>query len=172
MTMSYQQPQGSPHQQYPPPYQPPPQQQPPQQPPKKRRNWPWIVGMIVLAFIVLGVVAAITNPNPTGSATATETAGAPATAAAKAPAKPAGPAGTMNDGVYQVGVDVQAGRYKTTGPPADNPMNMCYWSRASNDSGEFEAIIANGTPQGPGSLSVKRGEFVELSGGCTWTKVA
>jgi hypothetical protein len=77
----------------------------------------------------------------------------------------------MADGVCQVGVDVQGGRYKTPGPPADSVVEMCYWSRNKNDSGEFEAVIANGVLQGPGSVSVKRGEFIELSGGCAWSKV-
>lgn len=143
------------------------------QPPKKRRSaWTWILatlGAIVGVFIVLGIIAASTNQVSTSSSdtSASETA----EVAAETPAKPTGPARSMSDGVYQVGVDVQAGRYKTAGPSADAPIPNCYWQRATDDSGEFESIIANGNVQGPGSLSIKKGEFVEMSGGCKWTKV-
>jgi hypothetical protein len=164
MTMSYPQqpgPHGQPYPAYPPPAPPTP---------KKSRSWPWIVAAVLAVFIGIGIVANDTNPasSPSGEPQADT---APATAAAKAPAKPAGPAGTMDVGVYQVGVDVQAGRYKTPGPPTDDPMDMCFWSRNSNDSGEFEAVIANGIVEGPGSVTVNRGEFVEITGACSWTKV-
>jgi hypothetical protein len=58
----------------------------------------------------------------------------------------------MSGGVYQVGVDVQPGQLE-------------------NDSGDFDAIIANGYTDGSGSVTVNAGEFVELHGDWTWTKV-
>ena len=76
----------------------------------------------------------------------------------------------LENGTYQVGVDVDPGRYKTAGPPKDSILEMCTWSRNKNDSGEFNAIIANGLTQGPGSITIKDKEFVELSGDCVWKK--
>jgi hypothetical protein len=93
-----------------------------------------------------------------------------AAVATVAPAAPAGPATTVGDGTYEVGVDLEPGRYKTAGPSQSSIIPMCYWARHKDDSGEFRSIIANQNLQGPGSVTVKAGEFVEFSGGCTWTK--
>lgn len=87
-----------------------------------------------------------------------------------APPAPAGPATTVGNGTYEVGVDLEPGRYKTAGPSQSSIVPMCYWARHKDDSGEFRSIIANDNLQGPGSLTVKAGEFVEFSGDCTWTK--
>jgi hypothetical protein len=95
---------------------------------------------------------------------------ATATAVTVAPAAPSGPAATVADGTHQVGVDIAPGRYKTAGPDQSSIIPNCYWQRAKNDSGEFSAIIANQNLQGPGSVTVKDGEFVTFNGGCTWTK--
>jgi hypothetical protein len=84
-----------------------------------------------------------------------------------APAKPAGPATRIGDGTYEVGVDMAAGRYKTTG---DGSIGLCYWERAKDDSGDLGSIISNDLFRGPGSVTVKNGEFAKLSGGCVWTK--
>ena len=91
-----------------------------------------------------------------------------------APVEPApvasGPATTVSDGTYQVGTDMTPGRYKTAGPDGSGALDMCYVSRNKDDSGEFDAIIANQIVEGPGSVTVNDGEFAEFSGGCTWTK--
>lgn len=76
----------------------------------------------------------------------------------------AGPATSFSDGTYQVGVDIAPGRYKTSGAPASG-LGICYWERDRNDSGEFSAIISNDVFKGPGSVTVKNGEFAKLSGG-------
>ncbi|BBG04107.1 MULTISPECIES: hypothetical protein [Pseudonocardia] len=81
-----------------------------------------------------------------------------------------GPATTVSDGIYEVGVDMAAGRYKTPGPGTDSFVGMCYLERASDDLGELDSIIANDNIQGPSSLTVNDGEFAKFSGGCTWTK--
>lgn len=76
---------------------------------------------------------------------------------------------TVGEGVYQVGTDLPPGRYRTSGPDADDIMPMCYWARLSADDGEFDSIIANGNPAGRASLTVKRSDrFVEFTGSCTW----
>lgn len=51
-------------------------------------------------------------------------------------------------------------------------MDMCYWSRNKDASGEFGSIITNGIVEGPARVTVKTGEYLDVSGGCTWTKVA
>jgi hypothetical protein len=88
------------------------------------------------------------------------------------PTQAAGPATTMGSGVYQVGVDVQAGRYKTPGPPEGDVLGMCSWTRNKDDSGETESTISGGMLQGPGSVTINEGEFIELIGSCEWTRVA
>lgn len=100
------------------------------------------------------------------------------TAAPPVPAAPApppapvetGPASSVSDGTYQVGVDVVAGRYKTDGPGSTSIMDSCYLQRSKDDSGEFGSIIANDNVTGPSSVTVKKGEFVTFRGGCTWTR--
>src|SRR5690606_13297672 len=77
----------------------------------------------------------------------------------------------LGDGLWEVGVDIKAGRYKTT-VPADS--YNCYVARHKDDSGEFESIIANENYE-PGarvSVKVKKGEWLELSGcGDAWKRV-
>jgi hypothetical protein len=146
-------------------------------PVKPRRRWPWVLAVVgaLIVGVLIGGAGDTTRPTAApGSApaaTVTVTAGAPApgtvTAPAPAPTSAApDPGGTIGDGTHHVGEDMKAGRWKTTGPTTGMP---CYWARLKNDSGDFQAIITNGTPTGPASLTVKAGEFVEFSGGCVWT---
>ena len=172
MAMSY--PQQPHHQQHPQAYPPPPAPPTPPTRPKWFKTTLVILGFV--AVFVIGVAAGSGTDSGSTSARETVTVTAPADDAPSAetaqveapPAKPAGPARTMESGVYQVGVDVQAGQYKTTG--SENGIG-CYWARLKNDSGEFDAIISNGNLEGPGSFTINDGEFVELNGDCTWTKV-
>ena len=77
----------------------------------------------------------------------------------------------LGDGLWEVGVDIKAGRYKTT-VPADS--YNCYVARHKDDSGELESIIANENYE-PGarvSVKVKKGEWLELKGcGDAWKRV-
>lgn len=156
----------------------PPQHQPPTPPPaappaSKAKTWLWIIG--VIGAFVLGIAAGAAGNTNSSSAptTVTVTAGNPAvpTPVENEPPAPAGPATTMGPGTYQVGIDVQAGQYKTPGPKDTGPLGGCYWARLKNDSGEFDALISNANLNGPGSVTVNEGEFIELNGDCTWTKV-
>lgn len=159
------------------------QWQPPHTP-KKTRKWPWVAAGAV-ALLVIIVVASNSQTSTSQAASAspttsyqytgplvspTYTAAPVAPPAPVAAPEPAGPATTVSDGTYEVGPDMVAGRYKTPGPDGSSALDMCYWSRNKNDSGEFGSIIANDIVKGPGSVTVKNGEFVEFSGGCTWTK--
>jgi len=46
----------------------------------------------------------------------------------------------MEEGTYEIGVDAQPGRYKTTVPQNSTG---CYWERTKDDSGDMDSIIAN-----------------------------
>jgi hypothetical protein len=145
------------------------------QPAKKPRRWPWVLG-IVAAFVVgTGVGGAGSRtPAPSYATPAPQPPAAPAQAApavVEAPAARSGPATSIGDcSGCEVGVDLEPGRYKTAGPDQSSIIPMCYWKRATNDSGELNAIISNQNIRGPGAVTVKNGEFIEFSGGCTWTK--
>lgn len=71
-------------------------------------------------------------------------------------------AGTAGQG------EIPAGRLKTSGPTSSSVVDSCYWERARDDSGEFRSIITNDNISGPGSVTVKKGEFLKLSGSCVW----
>lgn len=145
---------------------------PPEPPakPKSKRRWV-IVGSIAAAIIVLSIAAANTTPEGTQStAPAVSPVPAAPASAEPPPSVPAGPATEIKDGVYQVGQDMAPGRYKTEGPGTTSFAPFCYYQRAKDDSAELTSIIANNNLQGPGSVTVKDGEFFTATGGCTWTK--
>ncbi|MHC1558024.1 hypothetical protein ACR9E3_03665 [Actinomycetospora sp. C-140] len=140
--------------------------------PKRRRRWPWVVGALLLLLII---IASTSN----GTATTTPTAAAPVAAPASSVASPSaaepvpassGPATSFGDGTHVVGQDIEPGTYRTGGPAAGG-MGMCYWSRLRNTSGEFDAIIANGVPTGPSTVTIRSGDGAFETTGCgTWTK--
>jgi hypothetical protein len=95
-----------------------------------------------------------------------------------APSTPSAPStsatpdnGTIGDGTWVVGTDIQAGTWHTDGPGAGDP--VCHWTRESNLDGEPSSVIATGASQdGPDSVAVLGGDKAfTLSGGCTWTRV-
>jgi len=131
-------------------------------------------GIAIGALVVLGVVVAATGSpstpvRPDASRVVVSAPATTATTPTPAPA-PSGPAEVATSGTYEVGVDLAPGRYKTAGPDQSDYIPHCYYARRSDDSGELKSIIANDNLQGPGSVTVKRGEFVEFTGSCTWTK--
>jgi hypothetical protein len=77
---------------------------------------------------------------------------------------------TMEEGTYEIGVDAEPGRYKTTVP---EDSSNCYWARMKDDRGGLDSIIANDnvSPGARASVTVKSGEFFKSSGCGTWTKV-
>lgn len=67
---------------------------------------------------------------------------------------------SFSDGTYEVGVDIQPGKYKSPGG------DSCYWARLAKDQ---EDILDNDLTDGPTTFTVKPTDgFVELSR-CTWT---
>ena len=151
---------------YPPPgfYGPPQGFYPPPVPPKKKHRARtvvfWVIGIFV-ALIVLANLGASTTPMPPAPA-AVEAVPAPTE---QAPTQQA-PTGRYAAGVYEVGRDIQPGTYRT-----QNTNNeLGYWARLSDTSGEFSAIIANGTVNGPGVVTIKSTDAaVEFSGNMVWT---
>ena len=138
-----------------------------------------LLGLVITAVGAASAPAATTpaattpSSQPPGNVSVPTTAPqqrATTTAAAPASALPVGAATSVRDGTYEVGKDMATGRYKTAGPPKDAIIKDCYWQRTKDDSGELRSIISSGDTQGPGSVTVKAGEFFQTSGGCTWTK--
>lgn len=109
------------------------------------------------------------TPTPTTAAPTPETPKPATTPAPSKPAarKPATAPKISGDGEYLVGQDMKAGTYKTAGPSD----GLCYWERDKDSSGEFDSIIANGTPTGNGRVTVKKGEVFKTQGCDDWTEV-
>jgi hypothetical protein len=116
------------------------------------------------------------GPRPTVTVTETARAGAaPAptvtetVTATPKKAEPAGPATTFSgEGEYLVGEDIKPGTYKTAGPEGEFG---CYWERAKNASGEFDSIIANNNLEGPGRVTLNKGEYFKTNRCQEWKKV-
>ncbi|MEV4916191.1 hypothetical protein AB0K47_05185 [Streptomyces tirandamycinicus] len=102
------------------------------------------------------------DPEPAPTVTETVTAKPKKT---KAP----GPATSFSgEGEYLVGEDIKAGTYKTAGPDSEFG---CYWERAKDASGEFGSIIANNNLNGPGRVTLNRGEYFKTNGCQEWKQV-
>lgn len=136
----------------------------------------WIGGLIVVALLIGACSAAMSGgTRPAGNVgplSAAPPAPAIVTAAVQPPvvSTPAGPATAMGDGTYEVGPDIVAGKYKTPGTGGSGVLDSCYWARMKDDSGDLGSIIDNDNFNGPGVVSVKKGELLKLSGGCAWSK--
>lgn len=160
-------------------------------PAPRRRRWPWLLA-IAAAFVVgIGAGQAghttqdsrlaaqpVAATKTVTAAPRTEMVAAPAvtqtvTSAPEPPpvttsAPPAGPATSFGNGQYQVGVDIAAGQYKSSGPTDGS---MCYVEVARDDLGSIDSIVNNDIVQGPKTVTVKKGQYVKNSGCETFTKV-
>lgn len=119
------------------------------------------------ALLLIALVATIasTPDKPAGPHTlAGITPSSPVTETDVAPVAPAAPAGGVSDGTYEVGVDMEAGKYKATCPAGG------YWARMRDDSGsnfiDNELTMNDALMQ----FTAKKGEFVKISR-CTFAKV-
>lgn len=73
------------------------------------------------------------------------------------------PQSSFGDGIWRVGIDIQAGTYSTDGS------DFCYWERSSGFGGTINEIISNETLTGPGVLTVSPSDAGISSSGCgTW----
>jgi len=66
------------------------------------------------------------------------------------------------DGMYEVGVDIKSGTYKTKGQPG------CYYS-VLNSPDNFD-IANNGNIDGPGVASVSKGQYFSVQGCADWVR--
>jgi hypothetical protein len=133
-----------------------------------------VLFVVLVASIIGGIVASGGGDTPSGKTTGTGTEGVNPPSSKKTedmPSREAPGKTTYGDGTYLVGVEIDPGTYKTTGPDKDSVIPMCYWERAKNDSGELGSIIANHNSEGPDRVTVKAGETVKFSGDCKWTEV-
>ncbi|MGJ9402411.1 hypothetical protein [Arthrobacter sp. KK5.5] len=72
-------------------------------------------------------------------------------------------ANTIGSGLYEVGVDVKAGKYKTTGPNGDNPVG-CYYAWLSSSEADAD-IVDNNIVRGQAVVTLRNGQFFEI-GSC------
>lgn len=98
----------------------------------------------------------VTMPPVTRVVTVTVTPPAP-------PPPPPGPRQSFGDGLWEVGVDVAAGKYKTDGG------GSCYHAVLRSPDG-FD-IESNKIGSGPRTIVVKAGQYLETSRCGTWTLV-
>ncbi|WP_030748084.1 hypothetical protein [Streptomyces griseus] len=72
------------------------------------------------------------------------------------------------DGDFEVGSDVEAGLYRSTG----NEDAGCYWERAKDAKGELDSILANDNVTGTAYVEIKKSDKFFKSTGCgTWEAV-
>lgn len=87
------------------------------------------------------------------------------------PAVPAqvagGPLTSFGDGTWEVGVDIEPGKYKTPGPRGSG----CYYERQGGDDGSFSDIIDNNFAEGPATVTIKASDKFFETSGCDWAKV-
>ncbi len=163
----------NPYPNQPPAYPPPPTPAPKA---KKSKTWVWILGIVVAFVLGLSIGSSGNNTTTAGPATAvtaTAPAGGAVTATEKsappAPPAAAGPKTEFGDGTYKVGEDIAAGSYKSAGPREGSAVPNCYWARKKDDSGSLDSIIANNGGAGATRITVKKGEYLEVSG-CDFVK--
>lgn len=152
--------------------------------PRRGHWWPWAavgVGAVMLLAGIVGVTSpGKVTPTPTQNRPGVPSGVDPDTWTARphtvpgvlteqAPAQPAqsGPRTTFSAGTYEVGADIEPGKYKTTGPAAGG---SCYWARLKNTDGGFDAIIANGNTEGPATVTIAKSDAAFETTDCTWTK--
>ncbi|MFI7461384.1 hypothetical protein [Nonomuraea sp. NPDC049646] len=70
---------------------------------------------------------------------------------------------------FVVGVDMQPGTYRTTGPVAGS--TNCFWARLNSTSPDLGSVITAGAPTGPASVTIEPGDKAFQTAGCAqWTK--
>jgi hypothetical protein len=132
----------------------------------------WSVLLAVVALVVLINLFEPAKPAvvvPAPSAVPVPTMPIPAAPQPQAQAPRLAP-GVFGDGTYEVGQGpglIEPGRYRYQGGAA-----LAYWARLKDTSGESSAIIANGMPKGPTTITIKKTDgAVEFRGDATWQRV-
>lgn len=146
-----------------------------------KKQWLITTGALIAGILVVccGISAVLPSEEPRRNAPITTFTEASPTFAhptskpiittqAPAPPKPtAAPLVTIDDGVWTVGVDVPAGKYRVV----ERIAGTCYWAIYRSDTNQ-ETIISNDLPSGGRpTVTIKRGQDFETSGCGTWEKV-
>lgn len=143
--------------------------------PVRRKRWPYFliagIGMfLLLAFSVLIAVApkkaSVTADTQSSTSSAAVRPPVSPSTSVPPPAKPVGPATSVGTGTYKVGEDMAAGSYKATCE------GRGYWSRMRSDNPHDTIANDFNANGGPMRFTTKDGEYVKISGGCTFVKVA
>ncbi|WP_052465950.1 hypothetical protein [Mobilicoccus massiliensis] len=104
------------------------------------------------------------DSQPAQTVTVTKAAAEPPPAQASEPS--AQPESFPGDGTYEVGVDIQPGKYASDTPVSGN----CYWARLKSDD-PFDGILANNNSSGKSVVVIKKSDKYFQSSGCAdWTK--
>jgi hypothetical protein len=140
-----------------------------------RRRWPWLVAGLTAGLLV-GLVAGaaafpvtriVVAPPVQRTVTVTlppETVTVPAPVPGTDPTLPT----TVGAGVWEVGVDMAPGKYKTAGTDGYG----CYHARLRTGDGSLADILANGFSQGPVTVVVRDSDgYFETSGCHDWIRV-
>lgn len=138
--------------------------------PRKAKRWPWIVAIVAALFLGIamggsGGSGKSTAADPTTApSTVVSTVTAPASTVTQTvtatPAAPPAPTG-FGPGTHLT-TKMKPGTYSTEGPSGA----ICYWARLKDTSGDFSAIITNGTPQGPSTVTIAAGDAAFETSGC------
>lgn len=133
-----------------------------------------IAGLVlgIMAFVIQMVILAAMSSAANQVSKDLHNLPAPFPPSAGAPAQPvqSGPLTSFDDGTYVVGKEVLPGSYKTSGSTINGL--PCYWGRLKDTSGNFSAIIANGNPTGPTTVTISHSDGAFQTTGCnTWQKV-
>ena len=146
--------------------------------PKKRhlvRNF--ILGLVAFIAIIVIIETASSsgskNASSPSASSATTASGnsspastTPPTTAAPATTTSSGPKTSFADGTWQVGKQIAAGTYETSGGSG------CYWQRVSDMSGSFGSILANDTISGHDVVTILPTDVGFQTQGCgTWSPV-
>jgi hypothetical protein len=105
-----------------------------------------------------------TGLGPTASSPASSGPAASAPVGSSAP-----PGGLAATRTLIVGVDIQPGNYRTTGPVAGAA--KCYWARMKSASAQVSDVISAGMPAGPATVTIMATDKAFQTAGCAeWTK--
>jgi len=151
---------------------------PPVEQPKRRRTWPWVlIGLVVLLVLgCAGLGAIIAGGGPSNNGIDGEPSGklsrhvAGSGPVAKPKPKAKAKAKTIGEGLWLVGEDVPAGRYKTSGA-RDESIPLCYWHVAKDDTDNTILVQGlNDKPGEQGRVTLKSGQYFKTSGCADWVK--
>jgi len=143
-----------------------------------RRKWPWLLGIAIAVLIPVGllVVTGTRKPEapivvpPSTSVRLTPTGSATANVPVRTATSLTGPLTEFGPGVWEVGVDVVAGKYKTLGPK-DGAVS-CSWARYARSKGLHDELLAQNSTEGPATVVIRSTDGTFDTRGCqNWVRV-